>query len=232
MEGKNKHDIEVLYEDNHLLALNKPPGLLTQPAANAVDSLEARARDYVRDSRNKPGRVFLHAVHRLDRVASGVTLFALTDKALSRMNGQMRRNEIRRTYHALITGKPPGESGTLTHFLRHSRMKAVQAEEGTPGARLSRLGYRVLCRTSGLVLVEIVLETGRYHQIRAQLSAAGCPILGDSLYGGREMPGVTGIALHNREMEFLHPVGKGPISIRAAYPPSWPPEFSRGDARS
>jgi len=215
-------DVEVIYEDNHLIALNKPPGLLTQPALGCPDSLEARAAHWIKVSRSKPGKVFLHAVHRLDKVASGIALFALTDKALSRMNEQMRSRLVTRIYHAVIAGRPPRDQGTLVHFLRHSHLKSIVAAEDAPGARRSVLEFRVLRREGRLTLLEVTLETGRYHQIRAQLSAAGCPILGDTLYGSREKYAGDGIALHHRQMEFIHPVKKTPVELSARYPDAWP----------
>jgi len=215
-------DVEVIYEDNHLFGLNKPPGLLTQPTRGCSDSLEERAAGWIKASRGKPGKVFIHAVHRLDRVASGIALFALTDKALSRMNEQMRNRLITRIYHAVVIGRLPLEQGTLTDYLKHSRLKSLVVTENSPGARKSVLEYRVLGRRDKLTLVEIILETGRYHQIRAQLSAAGCPILGDALYGSRERYEGGGIALHHRHMEFIHPVKKTPVVLTARYPDAWP----------
>ncbi len=219
---------EVLYEDNHLLALNKPYGLLTQPAGGSRDSLEDRARAMIRESRHKPGKVFLHAVHRLDRVASGVALFSLTGKSLSRMNGLMRRKEVTRIYHAVITGDLPRDRGTLEHFLRHSRLKSVPVDGSHPGAKRAVLEYRVLARTGKFTLAEITLETGRYHQIRAQLAASGCPIVGDSLYGSGTVYAEDGIALHHRRMEFLHPVRKERLVIEARHPAPWPLYPARG----
>ncbi len=220
---------EVLYEDNHLLALNKPYGLLTQPAGGSRDSLEDRARAMIRETRHKPGNVFLHAVHRLDRVASGVALFSLTGKSLRRMNELMRRQEIKRIYHAVFTGSLPRVQGTLEHFLRHSRLKAVPVDGPHPGAKRAVLEYRVLARAEKLTLAEITLETGRYHQIRAQLAASGCPIMGDSLYGSVMEYAQEGIALHHRRMEFLHPVRKERLVIEARYPAPWPLYPADGD---
>ncbi len=214
--------IDVLCEDNHLIAVNKPAGVMTQPSGTGADNLEDLTKEYLKQTRNKPGRVFLHAVHRLDKVVSGVALFACTDKALSRMNEQMRGHHVSRIYHAVVTGDLPGPQGTLTHFLRHSRMHSESVREDDPGAKKAALGYRVLSRTGTLTLVEITLETGRYHQIRAQLSASGCPVLGDSRYGSREQYQGGGIALHHRRMEFIHPVSKLPMTIEAGYPPLWP----------
>lgn len=213
---------EVLYLDNHLLALNKPCGVPTQPGGASKESMEETARDLIRLTRGKPGNVFLHAVHRLDRVASGITLFSLTGKSLSRMNGLMRANGITRVYHAVITGELPEEQGRLEHFLRHSRFRSVLAEKAHPGAKKAVSRYRLLARKGELSLVEVELETGRYHQIRFQLSAAGCPILGDSLYGSDASYVSNGIALHHRRMEFIHPVRRERISIVARYPESWP----------
>lgn len=219
---QKQRGIEVVYEDNHLLAANKPCGLPTQPGPSSPDSLEGRAKAMIRETRAKPGNVFLHAVHRLDKVASGITLFSLTGKSLSRMNEQMRRNEVTRIYHAVTTGELPAEQGVLQHFLRHSRLRSVPVGENDPGAKKAVLGYRVLAREARLSLVEITLETGRYHQIRAQLSASGCPIVGDLLYGSRTEYEKNGIALHHRHMEFVHPVRKDPVVIEARYPAQWP----------
>ncbi|HNR51375.1 MAG TPA: RluA family pseudouridine synthase [Deltaproteobacteria bacterium] len=216
------HRIEVLYEDNHILALNKPCGLLTQPSRFSGDSLEDRAKAMIKESRGKPGNVFLHAVHRLDRVTSGIALFSLTGKSLSRMNEQMRRNEVTRIYHAVITGDLPAEQGVLEHFLRHSHLRSVTAGANDPGAKKALLRYRSLARQGRLVLVEVTLETGRYHQIRAQLSAAGCPVVGDSLYGSAAAYVEGGVALHHRRMEFVHPVRRDRVIVEADYPAEWP----------
>ena len=223
--------LEVLYEDNHLLALNKPYGLLTQPAGGSRDSLEDRARAMISKTRHKPGNVFLHAVHRLDKVASGITLFSLTGKSLSRMNELMRRQEIKRIYHAVFTGNLPRDQGTLEHFLRHSRRKSIPVDRSHPGAKRAVLEYRVIARSGRLTLAEITLETGRYHQIRAQLAASGCPIAGDSVYGSAEGYAAGGIALHHRRMEFLHPVRKERLIIEALYPDPWPLFPAGGDTR-
>lgn len=228
-EPSLQHSPEVLYLDNHLLALNKPCGIPTQPGGTSKRSMEETARDLIRLTRGKPGNVFLHAVHRLDRVASGITLFSLTGKSLSRMNGLMRSNGIARVYHAIITGDLPEEQGILENFLRHSRLRSVLAEKTHPGARKAVSRYRLLAHKDGLSLVEIELETGRYHQIRAQLSAAGCPILGDSLYGSHARYVKNGIALHHRRMEFIHPVRRDLISIVARYPEPWPVHLQDGE---
>jgi 23S rRNA pseudouridine1911/1915/1917 synthase len=214
--------IEILYEDNHLLAVNKPSGLLTQPSPKAVDSLEVQAKAWVKKTKDKPGDVFLHAVHRLDKPVSGVVLFARTSKALSRMNEAMRSKNIIKVYHALITHELPKAQGTLVHHLRHSRLRSVQANPEDHGARRALLSYRVIDNFKGTSLVEIILNTGRYHQIRAQFAALGCPILGDVRYGGEKWVYATGIALHHRRMEFMHPTLKTRVDIEAPYPSHWP----------
>ncbi len=214
--------IEILHEDNHLLALNKPGGLLTQPSGKAGDCLEEQAKTWVKQSKDKPGEVFLHAVHRLDKPVSGVVLFARTSKALSRMNDQMREKGIIKAYHAVITDELPGPHGVLMHHLRHSRMRSVVASSQEPGARMARLTYRIVEHFSGMSLVEIILETGRYHQIRAQLAASGCPVLGDTHYGGRKWPYIDSIALHHKKMEFKHPTLNTWVEIEAPYPATWP----------
>jgi 23S rRNA pseudouridine1911/1915/1917 synthase len=213
--------VEVLYEDNHLLALNKPAGLLTQPSGTPGDSLEAQAKAWIKQTRYKPGEVFLHAVHRLDRPVSGIVLFARTSKALSRMNRLMRNREVQKVYHAVITGRLPGDEGTLRHHLRHARMHSELAHDHESGAREGILHYRVMERSRFMSLVEIRLETGRYHQIRAQLAGSGCPVLGDGRYGGRAWQEPGAIALHHQCMEFSHPTLKTPVTITAPYPAFW-----------
>jgi len=213
---------DVLYEDNHLLAINKPAGLLTQHAGVEADNLEDMARSWVKITRNKPGNVYLHAVHRLDRVTSGVALFALREKALQRMNAAMRARSVTKIYHALITREPPGENGTLVHYMRHSRMRSRIVGREEKDARRAELDYQVLKRSGRLILLEIRLVTGRYHQIRAQLGACGCPVVGDQLYGSHDGYAHEAIALHHRRMEFAHPTTKAGVIIEAGYPDAWP----------
>ena len=221
MERRVSEDLAVLFEDNHLLAVNKPAGVLTQPSDTVEDSVETRAKEWVRRVKEKPGAVFLHAVHRLDREVSGVVLFARTSKALSRLNEEMRSRRVEKIYHALVEGVPPRESGVLEHWLVHGSHAAKVVPAGSTGARLARLEYRALRHDDGLTLVEIRLETGRYHQIRAQLSEMGCPIAGDGRYGSRHATSGR-IALHHRRLTFAHPVRKEPVGIEAPYPAEWP----------
>lgn len=215
--------VDILFEDNHLLALNKPPNLLSQDSGTGRDNLEDRARDYLARSRNKPGRAFLHTVHRLDRPASGIVLCACTSKALGRLQEAQRRGTWRKTYHALLQGRLSREDGTLQHWLQHGDRKAVVTAPEAAGAKRAVLQYRVLAERDGDTLVEVILETGRYHQIRAQWAAEGHPLLGDTQYGGPEHRS-DGIALHHRELQLEHPVGRDALVIQAAYPPEscWP----------
>jgi 23S rRNA pseudouridine1911/1915/1917 synthase len=190
-------DNDVIYEDNHLLALFKPAGLLTQPTAEESDSLETRAKAWLKHKYHKPGAVYLHAVHRLDKPVSGIVLFAKTSKALSRMNDALRSQACEKVYLAHIEGTLPQKEGILEHRLSHSDFAAIADPQGKP----SRLRYKVLQKG----VVEITLETGRYHQIRAQLALSGCPIIGDHKYGSKTRH-ESGIALCHVRFCFPHPI--------------------------
>jgi 23S rRNA pseudouridine1911/1915/1917 synthase len=224
MNGEPKaRALRVVYEDNHLLAVDKPAGLLTQPSGTAGDNLEARAKAYVRSSRGKSGAVFLHAVHRLDRSASGVVLFARTSKALSRLSGAIRERRVRKVYRALVEGRPPRDAQLLRHAIRHRSHRAEVSRDPEAAGKEASLAYRVLRRGRRFALLEIELHTGRYHQIRAQLAASGMPVAGDRKYGASEsLPG-GGIALHHALLEIEHPVRKERIRIEAPVPANWPP---------
>ena len=217
-------DISVLYEDNHVLLVNKPAGIPTQPSDHSSESLEDRAKAWIKIQRNKPGNVYLHAVHRLDRVVSGVVLFACTDKALSRLNAQARDRKMLKLYHAVVQPGPKKDSGQLRNFLKHGHLKALIASGTDKEAKEALLRYRVLSRSGNQALLEVDLETGRYHQIRIQLSTAGFPIVGDGLYGGTGHLAGGGIALHHAILEFEHPVKKERLRIEAPYPADWPAE--------
>jgi 23S rRNA pseudouridine1911/1915/1917 synthase len=214
-------NLDILYNDNHLLAVNKPAGLLTQPSGTDKDNLEDRSKDWIKQEKNKPGNVFLHAVHRLDQVVSGVVLFACTDKALSRLNADMRAHKFTKIYHAIVSGAPPQTEGSLRHFLIHDDYRAKMAREGDRDAKECLLDYKVLKSLKNRTLLEIQLHTGRYHQIRAQLAEIGCPILGDEKYGSPiKLPGGA-IALHHARLTVIHPVSKEKIVIEAPYPAHW-----------
>jgi len=224
----------ILYEDNHLIAVNKTNSELVQGDKTGDRTLADEVRDFIKARDHKPGNVFLGICHRLDRPTSGVVVFAKTGKALSRMNGLFREDLVSKTYWAVTAGAPPGEtssgthsgtlsgthSGTLIHFLKknESQNKSYVVKEGTPGARRAELCYEVLAESDRYVLVKVMPKTGRHHQIRVQLSVIGCPIRGDLKYGfPRSDPG-GGIHLHARTIEFAHPVSNTPVEITAPVP--------------
>jgi len=216
---------QILYEDNHIIAVNKMPSDIVQSDRTGDETLADRVRDYLRSAYGKPGKVFVGIPHRLDRPTSGVVLFAKTDKALARLAELFREGGVRKTYWAVVAEKPPADRGTLVHWLRRNpaqnKSYAVPGPGG--GAREARLSYRLLLRTERYYLLEIGLETGRHHQIRAQLAAIGCHIKGDLKYGAaRSNPG-GGIHLHARRAELVHPVRKTPLVITAEPPrdPVW-----------
>lgn len=198
-------EIDVIYEDNHILVLNKPAGLLTQPTDDNPDSLETQAKKWLKEKHQKPGNVFLHVVHRLDKPVSGIVVCAKTSKALSRLNASMRSKEIKKVYHALVEGTPKNPSGTLENYLKHDDHRAYVCTSSDKDAKLARLHYRVLKTTKNRSLLEIHLETGRYHQIRCQCAFAGFPIVGDTKYGAKPAPTYNGIYLHHAEFEMIHP---------------------------
>lgn len=203
-------EVKVLFEDNHLLVLNKPAGLLTQPSGTEQDSLETQAKKYIKEKYGKTGNVFLHAVHRLDKVVSGIVVFCKTSKALSRMNEEIRSKHAKKIYWAVVDKEPKETEGILEHYLVHDEFQARVSDDG----KLARLKYKVI----EYLLLEIELETGRYHQIRAQLSAAGIPIRGDVKYGSKTVFGDgRGIGLHHKHMEFEHPVTKEKVVVEAPF---------------
>ena len=215
--------LSILYEDNHVIAVNKMPSDIVQSDRTGDETLADRVRDYLRKSYGKPGNVFVGIPHRLDRPTSGVVLFARTDKALARLSALFREGGVRKTYWAVIAERPPADRGTLVHWLRRNPAQNKSYAVGGPGggAREARLSYRLLLATERYYVLEINLETGRHHQIRAQLAAVGCHIKGDLKYGAaRSNPG-GGIHLHARRAELAHPVRHTPLSI-VADPPADP----------
>ncbi len=208
----------ILFADNHLLAVNKPAGLLSQDSGTGLRNLEDWAREWVRVDKNKQGEVFLNAVHRIDKAVSGIVLFARTSKALSRLNEDIRKRNCRKIYHALVESVPQKTKDQLIHSLSHGYQRAEICKEGDAGAQRAILSYRTLRQSGSLTLLEVDLETGRYHQIRAQLSAIGCPIAGDEKYGAKLKAEDGAVALHHRQLEITHPTLKEPVIIEAPYP--------------
>lgn len=208
----------ILLCDNHLLAVAKPGGMLTQPSPSSPVSLEAWAKDWVAREFHKPGAVFLHAVHRLDRPVSGVVLFARTSKALSRLNAAQRERRGEKEYRAVVHGEPVPAEGSWEDWLVHRRLHAAVAAADTPGARRARLRYRVLASRGGVSLVAVYLETGRYHQIRVQFASRSHPIVGDSKYDAPEELPAHAIALHHYRLVVPHPVRDARVDLVAALP--------------
>lgn len=211
-------DLHPLFEDNHLLVLNKPPGLLTQPSGTDQESLEGQAKAWLKEIYKKPGNVFLHAVHRLDKPVSGVVLFSKTSKALARLNLSMRAKETKKIYWAWVEGLLFPLQGTLEHNLMHDEFQARVVSSSHPEGKHARLIYRVLDQQKGQTLLEIELETGRYHQIRAQLAAVGHPIWGDVRYGSRKVYRPEAIALHHRCLQLPHPISQAWMTFEAPLP--------------
>ena len=211
---------DILYEDNHLIVVNKHCGELVQPDRESDEALENDIKAMIKVRDHKPGDVFLGVVHRIDRPVSGAVVFAKTSKALTRLNEMIRNGEIRKTYWAITEATPNPEQGSLTHYLvRDGRTNRSRAyDKPKADGKKAMLNYQVLGRSTNYTLVEVELLTGRHHQIRAQLSKIGCPIKGDLKYGAKRSNPDGGISLHSRRVELLHPVRKEPLSIEAPVP--------------
>jgi 23S rRNA pseudouridine1911/1915/1917 synthase len=218
----NHLQLDVLYQDNHLLAANKPAGLPTMGAAAGRASLVLLARRYIQKRYDKPGNVYVGVVHRLDAPATGVVLLARTSKAAKRLQRQFAGGEPVKTYWSIVEHEPDPPTAECVDWLRHddARRRVVVATPHMPGARQARLRYRTLQRGPQGTLLEIELETGRKHQIRVQLAHRGWPIVGDARYGA-ETPFASGIALHARRLEITHPVRRTSLVIEAPLPPGW-----------
>jgi 23S rRNA pseudouridine1911/1915/1917 synthase len=211
-------NLQILYEDNHLIAVYKPAGLLVQGDISHEISLLDMVKDYIKKQYNKPGEVFLGLVHRLDRPVAGVVVFARTSKSASRLSIQWRQRSITKIYWALVHGKMPRPSGRLTSFLKKRRQKVTLTEETHKRAQEAALTYRTLLVREEISLLEINLLTGRKHQIRAQLAAEGCPIVGDLKYGARQRREDGTICLLAKSLTFMHPTRPETIHIEAPTP--------------
>lgn len=204
---------KILFEDNHLLAAVKPCGIPTQAAAGSPKSFEEILKEYIKVTYHKKGNVFLHAIHRLDKLASGIVLFAKSQKALSRLQETIRKKTCKKIYLALVSGSVALKEKTVEHFLVHGDHKAF-VDPHHPQAKKCVLHYRVIQKKEKQTLLEIELITGRYHQIRCQLAALGHPIIGDGKYGS-SVSFPNGIALHHACMEIEHPITKKPLLFTA-----------------
>ena len=213
--------MEVLYEDNHIIAVNKTCKEIVQGDKTGDTPLSEIVKAYIKDKYNKPGEVFLGVTHRLDRPTSGVVLFARTSKALARLNAMFQSHEqIRKTYWAIVQGAPKLPEARLENYLirNEAQNKSYIAKPGAKDAKQAILTYKTLTVGEHYSLLEINLETGRHHQIRCQLAAIGCPIKGDLKYGAKRSNPDGGICLHARQIAFEHPVSHEQIMITAPTP--------------
>jgi 23S rRNA pseudouridine1911/1915/1917 synthase len=210
----------VLYEDNHIIAVNKSSSEIVQGDKTGDQPLSETIKLYLKEKYNKPGEVFVGVTHRLDRPVSGVVLFAKTSKALTRLNEMFKTQQIKKTYWAIVKEKPTDEEGRLEHYLvrNEKQNKSVAHLKMVPNAKQAALTYRLIAHSDTYYLLEVNLETGRHHQIRCQLAKMGCPIKGDLKYGFPRSNPNGGISLHARHISFIHPVSKLPIDITAPVP--------------
>jgi len=211
---------EILYEDNHIIAVNKRSSDLSQGDKTGDSSLDTEVKKYLAQKYKKPGDVFLGIVHRLDRPVSGVILYARTSKALARLNEMFRSTQVKKIYLALVRERPPGDEETITHFLKKNEKqnKTFVYDQEVKGSKEASLSYRIAGRSDRYYLLEVELHSGRHHQIRAQLAKIGCPIKGDLKYGFARSNEDGGISLIARRIEFIHPVKREKIVITAPFP--------------
>ncbi|HON51591.1 MAG TPA: RluA family pseudouridine synthase [Bacteroidales bacterium] len=212
--------VDVLYEDNHVIIVNKATNVLVQSDTTGDTSLEDAVKLYIKEKYNKPGEVFLGVIHRIDRPVSGVVLFAKTSKALTRLNEQLKKKEFKKTYRAIVKQKPIPESSILKHYIvRNPKInKSIAYDKPTADAKEASLAYRTIAQSQNYYLLDIDLHTGRHHQIRCQLAKIGCPIKGDLKYGFARSNQNGGISLHAYSLTFVHPVSKEEISVIAPLP--------------
>lgn len=213
-------ELEVLFEDNHLIAINKRASDIVQGDRTGDVPLSEYVKRYLKEKYKKPGDVYLGTIHRLDRPVSGVVLFAKTDKALTRMNELFRTRDVKKTYWAIVANKPEPESGTLVHYMKKNEEanKSYATKHEIPGSLRAELEYKLIASSDRYFLLEVLPQTGRHHQIRVQLASMGCIIKGDLKYGAPRSNKDASICLHARKLEFLHPVKKEPVEIIAPVP--------------
>lgn len=212
--------MQVIYEDNHVIIVNKASGEIVQGDKTGDTPLSDIVGAYIKEKYQKPGNVFVGVVHRLDRPVSGVVVFARTSKALARLNDMFRTGDIHKTYWAIVQGCPSQREATLTHWITRNEKqnKSYAHPREVAGSKKAVLDYRLLTQGDNYSLLEVHLHTGRHHQIRCQLAAIGCPIKGDLKYGSRRSNPDGSISLHARRVEFIHPVSKQPIVVEAPTP--------------
>jgi 23S rRNA pseudouridine1911/1915/1917 synthase len=232
--GDSGAELQILYEDNHLIAVNKRPSDIVQGDSTGDEPLSEKVKAYLKAKYGKKGEVFLGVVHRLDRPTSGVVVFARTSKALQRLNRLFREDGVEKLYWAMVQEKPPRREDTLVHYLKRNpeQNKSYAHDRRLPGSREARLSYRLLLSLDRYHLLEVRLLTGRHHQIRAQLHRIGCHIKGDLKYGAPRSNRGGGIHLHAREVAFEHPIRKTRLRIVAEPPadPVWDAALARLEA--
>ncbi|MFY0603747.1 MAG: RluA family pseudouridine synthase [Flavobacteriaceae bacterium] len=218
--GSTKDNLAVLFEDNHIIIVNKRPSDIVQGDKTGDKPLSDIVKEYIKEKYHKPGEVFLGVVHRLDRPTSGIIIFARTSKALERLNKMFREKLVQKKYWAVVKNKPKKEKDSLINFLKKNpkNNKSSVFKQEIEGSKKAILHYTTLKQLDNYTLLEIDLETGRHHQIRAQLSAIGSPIKGDLKYGFDRSNKDASIHLHARKIEFIHPVKKEKITITAPPP--------------
>jgi len=216
----NTKSLQVLYEDNHIIAINKRVGDIVQADKTADTPLSEIVKEYIKEKYDKKENVFLGVAHRLDRPTTGIVLFAKTSKALTRLNQMFKNHEIQKTYWALVKNKPEQTEAKLTHYIKRNTQNNTSKSyiKEVPQSKIAVLAYRLLKSLDKYHLLEIELHTGRHHQIRSQLSAIGNPIKGDLKYGFQRSNPNGGINLHARRIAFIHPVSKQKIEITASLP--------------
>ena len=212
--------MNVVYEDNHIIIVNKQSGEIVQGDKTGDRPLSDIVKDYIKEKYQKPGAVFLGVAHRLDRPVSGLVVFARTSKALARLNKMFAEGEVHKTYWAIVKNAPRTSEGTLEHWLvrNEKQNKSYAYDHERPNAKKAILKYRALSHSDNYTLLEVNLMTGRHHQIRCQLAAMGCPIKGDLKYGAPRSNPDGSISLMARRVEFIHPVSKAPIVVEAPVP--------------
>lgn len=212
--------MDVVYEDNHLIIVNKSSSEIVQGDKTGDKPLAEIVKEYIKQKYHKPGNVFLGVVHRLDRPVSGLVVFARTGKALTRLNEMFRTKEVHKTYWAIVGNCPPTEEGELVHWLvrNEKQNKSYAYDKEKPEAKKAILDYKLIGRSERYFLLEVDLKTGRHHQIRCQLAKMGCPIKGDLKYGSPRSNPDGSICLHARRVRFVHPVSKQEIDVTAPVP--------------
>ncbi|MFO7843958.1 MAG: RNA pseudouridine synthase [Bacteroidales bacterium] len=212
--------MEVLYEDNHIIAVNKRVSDIVQGDKTGDEPLSEKVKSYIQKKYNKPGKVYLGVTHRLDRPVSGALLFAKTSKALGRLNEMFKNKEIKKIYWAIVKNKPPQLEETLNHYLikNQKKNKSFAYDKEEKDTKRASLTYKIIAEADNYYLLEVELHTGRHHQIRCQLAKIGCPIKGDLKYGFPRSNPDGGISLHARKIEFVHPVKKESVGIVAPAP--------------